>query len=64
MTSIAISLDDDVARELAELARKAQLSEEALAREAVEQLVQSHHAPATPRYARRLGPLANASVDR
>ena len=58
MTKIAISLDDEVARELAELARKAQLSEEALAREAVEQLVQSHHAPAVPRYARRLGPLS------
>ena len=58
MTKIAISLDDEVARELAELAREAQLSEERLVREAVERLVQAHHGAAIPRFARRLGPLA------
>ena len=57
MTKLAISLDDDLARELAELAREAQLSEEELAREAVENLLQAHHGPAIPRFARRLGPL-------
>jgi predicted transcriptional regulator len=57
MTKIAISLEDEVARELAQLAREAQLSEEALVREAIERLVQSHHAPAIPPFARRLGPL-------
>jgi predicted transcriptional regulator len=56
MTKIAISLDDDVVRELAELARDAQLSEEALVREAIERLVKSRHAPAIPLFARRLGP--------
>ena len=57
MTKIAISLDDEVARELAELAREAQLSEERLVREAVERLVQAQHGAAIPRFARRLGPL-------
>ncbi len=64
MTKLAISLDDEVARELAELAREARLSEEALAREAVENLLQAHHGPAIPRYARRLGPLAIRGDDR
>jgi predicted transcriptional regulator len=57
MTKIAISLEDDVVRELARLAKEAQMSEEALAREAIERLVQSHRAPAIPPFARRLGPL-------
>ena len=57
MTKIAISLDDEVARRLAELAREAQLSEEGLVRDAVEHLVQAQHDPAIPRFARRLGPL-------
>ena len=57
MNRIAISLDDDLARELGQLAQEAQLSEEALVRETIESLVQSHHAPAPPRFARRLGPL-------
>lgn len=57
MTKIAISLEDEVVRELAELAREAQLSEEALVREAIERLVKSRHAPAIPPFARRLGPL-------
>jgi predicted transcriptional regulator len=57
MTKIAISLDDDVVRELAQLARETQTSEEALAGVAIERLVQSHRAPAVPPFARRLGPL-------
>ncbi len=57
MTRIAISLEDDVVRELAELAKEAQMSEEALAREAIERLLQARHAPAIPPFARRLGPL-------
>jgi predicted transcriptional regulator len=57
MTKIAISLEDEVVRELAQLAREEQLSEDALVREAVERLVQSRHAPAVPRFARRVGPL-------
>lgn len=57
MTKIVISLDDDGVRKLAQLAREAQLSEEALVRETIERLVQSHAAPAIPRFARRLGPL-------
>jgi predicted transcriptional regulator len=62
MTKIAVSLDDDVVRELAELAREAHLSEEALVREAIDRLVQSHHAPAIPRFARHLGPLAQGAA--
>ena len=64
MATIAISLDDEAVRELAFLAREARTSEEALVRQAIDQLVQSHHGPEIPRYARRLGPLAIASVDR
>ncbi len=64
MTKLAISLDDDVARELAELAREAHLSEEALAREAVENMLQAHHGPAVPRFARRLGPLVTKGTPR
>ncbi len=56
MTRIAIALNDDLGRELAQLAQEEQLSEEALVREAVERLVQSHYGPAIPRFARRLGP--------
>ena len=59
MTKIAISLDDQVVRELAQLAREAQLSEAALVRQAIEQLVQARHAPAIPPFARRLGPLVS-----
>jgi hypothetical protein len=57
MTKIAISLSDEAARQLAQLAREAQLSEEALAREAIESLLLAHCGPPTPRFARRLGPL-------
>jgi predicted transcriptional regulator len=64
MTTIAISLDDRVVRELAQLAREAQLSEEALVREAIERLVQSRHAPAIPPFARRLGPLVSEGAAR
>ena len=59
MTKIAISLDDEVVRVLAQLARDAQISEEALVREAIERLVQTRHAPAIPPFARRLGPLVS-----
>ena len=57
MTRITIALTDDQGRELAQLAEEAQLSEEALVREAIERLVQFHQGPAIPRFARRLGPL-------
>jgi predicted transcriptional regulator len=65
MAKVAISLDDEAVRELALLAREARTSKEALVRQAIERLVlQSHHAPAIPRYARRLGPLVIRGNDR
>jgi predicted transcriptional regulator len=64
MAKIALSLDDDVVRELAQLAHEAQVSEEALAREAIERLLQARHAPPVPRFARRLGPLALPGASR
>jgi predicted transcriptional regulator len=64
MTKIAILLDDDVVHGLAQLAREAQLSEEALVRETIERLVRSQHPPAVPRFARRLGPLSIQRAER
>jgi predicted transcriptional regulator len=64
MARIALSLDDDIVRELAQLAHEAQVSQEALAREAIERLLQARHAPPVPRFARRLGPLALPGASR
>jgi predicted transcriptional regulator len=64
MARIALSLDDDIVRELAQLAHEAQVSQEALAREAIEGLLQARHAPPVPRFARRLGPLALPGASR
>ena len=56
--AVTVSLSDDLRRELAQLAREAQTTEDELVLKAVKSLVQAHRAPAVPRFARRLGPLA------
>jgi len=58
MTRITLSLDDEVARQLSDSARKAGMSEAEFVRLAIVRLLQSQHGPAVPRFARHLGPLS------
>jgi hypothetical protein len=60
MPRIAILLDDAQSSELARMAQQSHLTEEELLRHVVDQLLRANHAPAVPRYARRLGPLTAA----
>ena len=54
-----IVLPEPLRVELAQLAQKANTSEGALIQRAVEALLQAQPGRGIPRYARRLGPLAN-----
>ena len=58
MIKVAISLEDEELRELARIARDAEMTEEELLRGAIQGLLVPRHTPAIPRFARRLGPLA------
>jgi len=58
VAKLTVSLDDDQMLELGKLARESGVSENDVVREAIDSLLQSHRAPGTPRFARRLGPLA------
>jgi hypothetical protein len=60
---LTVSLDDHQMVELGTLAREAGVSENDIVREAVDRLLQSHRGPGTPRFARRLGPLAIEEQD-
>jgi hypothetical protein len=64
MTRIALSITDEEAGRLAQLAREARTTEEELLRQAVQNLVQDRRRPAIPRFARRVGPLAVSSAPR
>ena len=63
MAKLTISLDDDQMVELGKLARESGVSENDVVREAIDRLLQSHRGPGTPRFARRLGPLAIVEHD-
>jgi hypothetical protein len=58
VAKLTVSLDDDQMVELGELARESRVSENDVVREAIDRLLQAHRGPGTPRFARRLGPLA------
>lgn len=59
MADITVSLDDDLAVELAHMAREERTTEADLVREGIERLLHSRlTGPSIPRFARRIGPLA------
>lgn len=58
--NIRIALSQPLMREVAEMARDAQTTEDALVRRAIEALVRAQRGPGIPRFARRLGPIAIA----
>jgi metal-responsive CopG/Arc/MetJ family transcriptional regulator len=55
---INVTIDDQLAAELASVAEHAERSQDEMVVEAIKLLVQAHRGLAIPRYARRLGPLA------
>jgi hypothetical protein len=61
--NITITLSGRLMGELAQTAREADTTEVELVRRAIALLVQAHHGPGIPRFARRLGPLALAEDD-
>ena len=63
MAKLTVSLDDAQMVELGKLARESGVSENDVVREAIDRLLQSHRGPGTPRFARRLGPLAIVEHD-
>jgi hypothetical protein len=63
MTSITITLDDDLAVELADVARREGVTMEDLVREGLERLRHSRLGPGVPQFARRLGPLTVTADD-
>ena len=63
VAKLTVSLDDDEMVELGKLARESGVSENDVVREAIDRLLQSHRGPGTPRFARRLGPLAIVEHD-
>jgi len=63
VAKLTVSLDDDQMVELGKLARESGVSENDVVREAIDRLLQSHRGPGTPRFARRLGPLAIVEHD-
>ena len=63
VAKLTVSLDDDEMVKLGKLARESGVSENDVVREAIDRLLQSHRGPGTPRFARRLGPLAIVEHD-